>query len=54
MCQNPPRRPEVRAFFTNLAGPEPWLTKLKLLFRNNWLKLKNRQNCCGHLGKPGC
>jgi hypothetical protein len=47
-------RPIPRAFFTNLAGPEPWTRKLRLLLRNNWLKLINFQNCCGHPGEPGC
>lgn len=47
-------RPSPRAFFTNLAGPEPWARKLRLLLRNNWLKLQTLQNCCGHPGEPGC
>ncbi len=47
-------RPNFRAFLTNLQAPLPWSTKMKLLFRHNWLKLRNRQNCCGHPGEPGC
>lgn len=54
MCQDSPQRPEVRAFLTNLSGPEPWTVKIRLLLRNNWLKLRRRQNCCGHPGEPGC
>ncbi len=48
------RRPSFRALVTNLRAPLPWPTKVKLLFRNNWLKIRNLQNCCGHPGEPGC
>lgn len=54
MGQGPRLRPSPRAFLTNLQGPEPWAVKLRLLLRNNWLKLIRRQNCCGHPGEPGC
>lgn len=54
MCQHRESRPSPRAFFTNLTGPEPWTTKLRLLLRNNWRKLKYFRNCCGHPGEPGC
>jgi hypothetical protein len=46
--------PSLGAFFTNLSGSEPWTRKIRLLLRNNWLKLKHLQNCCGHPGEPGC
>lgn len=29
-------------------------TKLRLLLRNNWAKLRNRSTCCGNTGEPGC
>ncbi len=54
MCQDHHPHPSPRAFFTNLQGPEPWTTKLRLLLRNNWLKLRTFKNCCGHPGEPGC
>jgi hypothetical protein len=54
MGQEDGNRPSPRAFFTNLQGPAPWYGKLRLLMRNNWIKLKNFQNCCGHPGEPGC
>jgi len=54
MCEEKSSRPSPRAFFTNLTGPEPWTRKIRLLLRNNWIKLKNFQNCCGHPGEPGC
>jgi hypothetical protein len=53
MCE-PPRRPNVRAFFTNLRGPLPWPAKMRLLVRNNWRKIVTGRNCCGHPGEPGC
>jgi hypothetical protein len=54
MCQQDRNRPSPRAFFTNLTGPEPWTRKIRLLLRNNLIKLKNFHNCCGHPGEPGC
>ncbi|MEO8538975.1 MAG: hypothetical protein ABI577_04480 [bacterium] len=32
----------------------PFGTKLKLLLRNNWTKVRTRSNCCGNDGEPGC
>jgi len=32
----------------------PWHRKLFLVFRNNAIKLRKWQSCCGHLGEPGC
>jgi hypothetical protein len=54
MCDERKTSPSPRAFFTNLQGPEPWFQKIRMLFKNNWIKLKRFQNCCGHLGEPGC
>jgi hypothetical protein len=54
MCADKKIRPSPRAFLTNLRGPEPWTRKLQLVLRNNWLKLKHFQDCCGHPGEPGC
>jgi hypothetical protein len=28
--------------------------KLRLLFRNNWIKVSTGSTCCGHPGEPGC
>jgi hypothetical protein len=47
-------KPSIRDFFTNLSGPRPLSEKIALLIRNNALKIKNRQECCGHPGEPGC
>jgi hypothetical protein len=44
----------VRGFLTNLAVPMPLWRKVRLLLRNNAIKVAKRQNCCGHPGEPGC
>jgi hypothetical protein len=48
------RKPSARSFIYNLGGDRPWFEKAKLFLRNNWIKVKNVQNCCGHPGEPGC
>ena len=48
-------RPSLRVFFTNWRDSKlPFHRKLALTFRNNWIKMRTRQDCCGHLGEPGC
>ena len=32
----------------------PLATKLQLLVRNNLIKARSRQSCCGNHGQPGC
>jgi hypothetical protein len=46
--------PTARAFFTNMSQPMPLHRKLRLVFRNQFIKMSRRQNCCGHPGEPGC
>jgi hypothetical protein len=46
--------PTLKGFFTNMSVPMPMGKKLRLVFRNNWIKISRRQNCCGHPGEPGC
>jgi hypothetical protein len=48
------QRPSLRAAFTNMRAPMPLRRKLWLVLRNNWIKLRTGQNCCGHHGEPGC
>jgi hypothetical protein len=48
------KRPSIRDFFTNLSDQRPLAEKIRLLLRNNAIKLKNRKDCCGHPGEPGC
>jgi hypothetical protein len=47
-------KPNPRSFFTNLRINMPWPKKLWLLLRNNWIKIRHFQSCCGHPGEPGC
>ena len=51
---SPKKRPSMRAVFTNMKVKMPVRRKLYLVFRNNGIKVWRRQNCCGHLGEPGC
>jgi hypothetical protein len=51
---SPKKRPSLRAVFTNMKVKMPLHQKLYLVFRNNGIKIWRRQNCCGHLGQPGC
>jgi hypothetical protein len=46
--------PSARAIFTNMKVPMPLHRKLYLVLRNNLIKLRKRQGCCGHFGEPGC
>jgi hypothetical protein len=48
-------RPSLGAFFTNWRESDlPVHRKLALTFRNYWIRLRTRSDCCGHLGEPGC
>ncbi len=45
----------TRTFFTNWREYDATLsTKLRLTARNRWRATFSRQQCCGHLGEPGC
>ncbi len=46
--------PDFRSWFHNMSVPMPWHKKLRLTLRNFWIKIRNRQDCCGHRGEPGC
>ena len=45
---------EEFAILANIRQPMPFRRKLWLVLSNTVIKLKNRQNCCGNLGQPGC
>ena len=51
---SPKRHPSMKAVFTNMKVKMPLHRKLYLVFRNNWIKIRMRQDCCGHPGEPGC
>jgi len=42
-------------FFSNWReSDEPFPTKVRLVLRNNLIKLRTRSDCCGNHGQPGC
>lgn len=48
-------RPSPLAFFTNWRTYDaPFTEKVRLAFRNNAIKLRQRSDCCGNHGQPGC
>jgi hypothetical protein len=48
-------RPSLRSSVTNWREYDaPFRTKLRLLLRNNWKKVRTHSNCCGNDGEPGC
>jgi len=47
--------PSLRAIFSNWRESDlPFCRKVGAVVRNNWIKLRTRRSCCGHLGEPGC
>ncbi len=48
------QRPDPDAFVRNMRTPMPAARKIRLVVRNNALKIARLQNCCGHPGEPGC
>ncbi|MHB8086554.1 MAG: hypothetical protein ACYDHZ_12100 [Dehalococcoidia bacterium] len=46
--------PNIKSWFNNMSAPMPWHRKIRLLFSNFYIKIRNRQDCCGHPGEPGC
>jgi hypothetical protein len=52
MCSN--KKPELKDFMANMNKPMPFTRKAGLFIRNNLLKIKNLQSCCGNHGEPGC
>jgi hypothetical protein len=54
-ADNQEPRPSLGAAFTNWREYDASVaTKLRLALKNNWTKLRRRQNCCGNDGQPGC
>ncbi len=47
--------PSFEAVRSNWARSElPLMEKILVAARNNAIKVKNRSNCCGNHGEPGC
>ncbi len=55
MAEERPRpKPSMRNSMTNWRKSGlPFLSKLGVAMRNNWTKLRTRQNCCGNYDQPG-
>ncbi|MPZ97935.1 MAG: hypothetical protein GEU80_01140 [Dehalococcoidia bacterium] len=48
-------RPSFAALWSNWSEYDaPAHTKLRLLVRNQWSKLRHGTSCCGNGGEPGC
>lgn len=48
-------RPSLGAVFGNFRTYDaPFLAKLRMAARNNWIKARTRSDCCGNGGQPGC
>lgn len=48
-------RPDPQAFRDNWRNSElPFMERLRVALRNNAIKLRNRSDCCGNHGEPGC
>ena len=48
-------RPSPDAFRRNWEDSDlPFIEKVLLAAKNNAIKIKNRSDCCGNHGEPGC
>ena len=48
-------RPSPWHFSNNWRSSDlPLLEKIAIAAKNNAIKLKNRSDCCGNHGEPGC
>jgi hypothetical protein len=48
-------RPNPRDYLGNFSSSDlPLLEKLRLVAKNNAIKIKNGTSCCGNHGEPGC
>jgi hypothetical protein len=51
----PRPKPSLSAAFNNWSTYDaPFTTKVRMVFSNNWTKIRTRSNCCGNHGQPGC
>ncbi len=49
------RYPNPKDFFNNFRHSDlPLAQKVALSIKNNAIKAKNRSDCCGNHGEPGC
>ena len=53
--ERPKVKPSMEAANANWRNSElPFFERLQLAMKNNFTKLRNRDNCCGNYGEPGC
>lgn len=48
------RRGTPQETLKNLRQPMPVGRKLRLIVRNNLIKVRTVSDCCGNYGEPGC
>ena len=47
--------PSLRALIANFREYDaPLTTKIRMALRNTGIKIRQRSDCCGHPGEPGC
>ncbi len=44
----------VRVFLKNLLLPGMLSSKIRLVIKNNFIKVNRLRGCCGFHGEPGC
>lgn len=48
-------RPSFRSIFSNWNEYDAsFATKVRLALKNSWIRVSQRQTCCGNHGEPGC
>jgi hypothetical protein len=52
--ENQDPQPSPSKAWANLRQPMPLGRKWRLFYRNLWIRIQTRQDCCGHPGQPGC
>ena len=52
MTEEKPSARTALQLFRTYDAPLP--AKLRMVVRNNFIKMRTRKNCCGHNGEPGC
>jgi hypothetical protein len=57
MCNEPKGKLDLGTpseYFQNMRQPMPLARKIKLVLRNNAIKVRTGSTCCGNYGEPGC
>ena len=53
--ERPKVKPDLRQARKNFSGSDlPFFSRMQVAMKNNWTKMRTRQNCCGNYGEPGC